>query len=173
MQIPSVCYPYIISAYTKYASLCNTIQRFVGRLTVAYETLFTPRIYVFYKGYLQPVPYKHNADKDTCHLFYDVDRSLFYTGNNWSGKNRALPILSMEVRDMSNNLMYDLTDFVNDLRFVQTQDEATPSLSSIIMIWATLNDIYFDPSFHRLQYIDCLGNTIETNFTDLKELVRH
>jgi hypothetical protein len=170
----SIFYSYIITGYTYYMSVYSTTEQVIGRLTVAYNTLFVPRIYVFYKGYLQPVPYKHNTPKESCQLFYNVDTSLFYSDNNWDGKRQVLPILSMEIRDMSNNLVYDLTNFIEGLRFVASDGGGTvPSFSSIVMLWATLNDMYFDPVSHKIQYIDTMGDTHESTFTNTIELVRN
>jgi len=165
-----VFYPYIIMLYTLYTRVYNFLSHLLEKLNLSYEVFNNPRIFVFYKGYLQPVPYKHNMSQEGYHLFYNVDRSLFNSDNDWNKNTENLPILSLEIRDVSNNLIYDLTNFIESMRFIKTNKGGIPSFSSIVMIWATLNNMYFDPTRYKLQYIDTFGNTHETTFANTKEL---
>jgi hypothetical protein len=164
-----VLYSYIIMGYTLSARVSKSISYFYERLKLSYEVFNNPRIFVFYKGYLQPVPY-NNRNNEASQLFYDVDKSLFYPSNTFGGKLQSIPILSLEIRDMSNNLIYDLTNFIESMQFIQTEMGAKPSFASIIMIWATLNHMYFNPMNHKLQYIDGLGDTHDASFTDTESL---
>ena len=167
MVIPSIFYPFLISSYTLYASTAKNISYFLDKATFAYSTFFTPKVYVFCKGYLQPILYKDTMNKNQCSLYYNVDKGLFYPTNmlitNNTVKYHTLPILSMEIINADDNVVYDLTNFIEDIRYIDIPDLATPTTQSIVMIWATLNNNYPDPTTHRIRYIDMSGDDYIVN----------
>jgi hypothetical protein len=130
------------------------------------ESLFTPVLYGFYYGYEQPIPYRLT---NTCkpYLFYDTERKIFFTDCNSIDTTYSLPLLSMEINDINNTLMYDLTNFIEDIRF---SGSTAPSISSIVMLWSTLNTTYLNPKLHVVRYIDTTGDMRECTFFNDIEL---
>lgn len=173
MFIPSVFYPFLISAYTLYASTSKNISNFIEKVKFGYETAFSPRIYAFCKGYTQPVLVTQSINIDQCELFYDVGQSLFYSNLVLSThicKPYSLPILSIELIDVNGEVVYDLTNYIENMKFIDISRR--PSISSIVMIWATLTNNFLDPSAHKIRYIDMSGDECIVSFSDSTELQR-
>ena len=169
MCIPSVFYPFLISAYTLYASTTKTISKFIGNVKFGYESAFSPRIYAFCKGYMQPVLFTRSVNVDQCELFYDVGQSLFYS-KHVDSKHYSLPILSIEIIHTTGEVLYDLTNFIENMKFIDISRR--PSIGSVVMIWATLTNNFLDPSAHKVRYIDMSGDECNVALTDSVELQR-
>ena len=159
MYIPSILYPFIIPAITLYLSTTKCLTRVYNKVNVAYEYIITPTIYVFMKGYTQPLLYKSNINETRCVLYYNADKMLFYPyvllSNN---KNYSFPYLSVEIIDNDNITIHDLTDFVGAIRYVKLSNTEIPSLSSIVMMWLTLTNNFPNPETYSVRYIDDSGD---------------
>jgi hypothetical protein len=167
MFIPSVFYPFLIKSYTLYTQLTNKFVDCIGKLSLAYDAIYGQTIYAFYDGYLQPVLYKplNKGAKPT--LFYDADYMLFYPNavqDPMNHRHSSLPILSLEIIDSNENVAHDLTDFIEKIRYIGYDGCSKPTLSSIVMIWATISNNFPDPLKHRVRYIDSSGDMFEKGF---------
>jgi hypothetical protein len=121
------------------------------------------------KGYTQPILYKSNMNETRCVLYYNADKMLFYPYVLLSdNKNYSFPYLSLEVIDDDNNTVYDLTDFIEKVRYIKLSNTETPSLSSIILMWLTLTGKFPNPEKHSIRYIDDSG---DEHTTPLKEML--
>ena len=169
MCIPSVFYPFLISTYTLYASTTKSISKFIEKLKFGYGTAFGPRIYAFCKGYTQPVLVTCSLNIDQCELFYNVDESLFYS-KRLGSKPYSLPILSIELIDLNGEVVYDLTNFIENMKFIDVSRR--PSVGSVVMIWATLTNNFLNPETHKVRYIDMSGDECIVALTDSVELQR-
>ena len=163
MFIPSLFYPFIVSAFTLYSSITNNVCKFIEKGYTAYQIAFSPRIYLFCKGYLQPILYNNRIPGHQHRLLYDADRSLFYTEIYANYKKYSLPILSIEIIH-EENVVADLTNFIEEIRFVNAG--STPSITDIVMLWATLTNNYVNPKKHTVRYIDAIGDSFETGLID-------
>jgi hypothetical protein len=151
-----------------YSYVCKSVSSLFTKVNKIYEYICTPVLYGFYHGYDQPVPYRvTNVSKP--YLFYDTERKIFFSDYNTIDTIYSLPLLSIEILDINNSILYDLTNFIEDIRFAGT---TAPSISSIIMVWSTLNSIYLNPKFHEVRYIDAMGDIHESDFFNCTELKR-
>lgn len=158
----------LIKAVSLYSLLSRTVSSLFTKFNTFFENVCTPVLYGFYEGYDLPVPYKvTNTSKP--YLFYNVERKFFFSDYNALDATYSLPLLSMEIRDMNNNLIHDLTNFIEDIHFAGT---TRLSISSIIMIWSTLNSIYLNPKLHLVRYIDTMGDMHESSFSNYIELTK-
>jgi len=139
------------------------VSKFLEKGYSAYHIAFSPRIYLFCKGYSQPVLYNGNIPVHQHRLAYDADRSLFYTDIYANYKKYSLPILSIEIIH-EENVVADLTNFIEEMRFVNAG--STPSITDIVMLWATLTNNYINPKKHTVRYIDAIGDSFETGLSD-------
>ena len=175
MVIPSIFYPFLIKSYTLYTKINNEVNKIIDKIYIAYDSFFTHNIYAFYRGYFQPVLYKGDNSKAIPTLFFDTDTMLFYPSIAQHDKTKqkySLPILSLEIIDLSDNVIYDLTDFIEQIRYIDYNAGAKPSLSSIVMIWATITNTFPDTLNHRVRYIDSVGDVYEKWLTDTAELAK-
>jgi hypothetical protein len=163
MFIPSLFYPFILSAFTVYSTITGNMNKFLEKAYTAYQIAFAPKVYVFCKGYSQPVLYNNMIPLCQQHLFYDTDKSLFYTQLYSDYKKYSLPILSIEIIH-NDNVVADLTNFIEEMRFVNVG--STPSITNIIMLWATVTNNYLNPETHRVRYIDAVGDSFEYGLTE-------
>ena len=159
MYIPSVLYPFIIPVITLYLSTTKCLTRVYNKVNDAYEYIVTPTVYVFMKGYTQPLLYKSNMNTTRSALYYNADKMLFYPylslANN---KNYSFPYLSVEIVDSDNDTIHDLTDFIGNIKHVKLSNTETPSLSSIVMMLLTLTAKFPNPEIHSVRYIDDSGD---------------
>lgn len=163
MFIPSLFYPFILSAFRLYSSIADNMGIFLEKTYTAYQFTFAPKIYVFCKGYSQPVLYNNMIPLCQRQLFYEVEKSLFYTQIYRDYKKYSLPILSIEIIH-NDNIVADLTNFIEEMRFVDAGE--TPTITDIVMLWATLNNKYLNPETHRVRYIDAAGDSFEYGLTE-------
>jgi hypothetical protein len=169
MCIPSVFYPFLIKALNFYTSTTKNISKFIEKVKFGYETAFIPRVYAFCKGYAQPVLVTRSTNMGQCELFYDVNQSLFYS-KRLGSKPYSLPILSIEIIDTNGETVYDLTNYIENMKFIDVSRR--PSIAAVVMIWATLTNNFLDPEVHKVRYIDMSGDECIVSFSDSYELQR-
>jgi hypothetical protein len=103
-----------------------------------------------------------------CVLYYNADKMLFYPYLLLSdNKNYSFPYLSLEIIDDDDNTIHDLTDFIENIRYIKLSNTETPSLSSIIMMWLTLTDNFPNPERHSIRYIDDSGDEFTKSLKEM------
>ena len=155
----------LIKSVSLLSFVCKTISSLFTKINNLYEYSFTPVIYGFYHGYDQPIPYRV-ANVSKPYIFYNTERKFFFSDYDSMDITHSLPLLSIEIYDTNNNFMYDLTNFIEDIRFAGT---TPPSIFLIIMIWSTLNTIYLNPKLHMVRYIYTMGDMHESSFFNKNE----
>jgi hypothetical protein len=104
-----------------------------------------PNLYIFYQGH--DYPYKATDYKMTgpgvpsVEWFYDSSSKVFSTPSG-SSSPRRFPWLSAEIKHVDLTL-YDITDFVDSLRYYNTE-EVAPSAERIIAVWSLESGIVLD-----------------------------
>jgi hypothetical protein len=149
----------------------ETSNRILKRLSNAFDTLFSPRYFIFFEGTHTPhmfhITNPRASGSAAPNLMYNADTHLFFP---WSLgytfeelqqlKHRTTGVLSIELVDKDTNLVhYDLTDFVESVRYVEADDAGEPSIWHIISAWTISSGIV--PCQERLlaRYVDSSGET--------------
>lgn len=171
----------------------NSVVAFFDRLAKAYTAVFRPNYYIFFEGATMPHSfYTTNywaTGSAAPELMYCADKKVFFP---WIPRNpaipsqgvnfddvlvaerfKSLPYLSMEIVDNEGRAIYDLTDFLETLRYVALDGFAVPSLGHILAAWSLSSAIVPDPVRFTVRYIDVDGNIFpadeETSAEESKE----
>lgn len=155
-------------------SLLDLWQRFVK----GYTAVFRPNYYLFFEGSSAAYPYysvNHWATGSAApDLMYCADKKLFFP---WIPRNpdvpaegmdfsdvfveeryRPLAVLSLEVVDAEGRVAYDLTDFIETVRYVALDGFKAPALEHVLAAWTLSSGIVPDATRFTLRYIDSDGN---------------
>jgi hypothetical protein len=167
-----------LSLYSFAESSVKILLDFFHRLAKAYSIVFRPNYYLFFEGSSQAFPFysvNHWATGSAApELMYCPDKKLFFP---WIPRNpeapgegmdfsdvfvqdryRPLNILSVEVIDAEGRVAYDLTDFIESVRYVALDGFTVPSLTHILSAWTLSSGIVPDSTRFTLRYIDSDGN---------------
>lgn len=118
--------------------------------------------WIFLPGHSVPLPASLISNHPTYEWKYDKhNNKLVYNTNN--------PITSYTLSVLSAKLLikqhdrvqeYDLDPFLETFH-VYTDEEHTPPLKMMIMVWCARNKIWFPATYGMsIEYIDHLGNTL-------------
>lgn len=143
------------------------------RVVAAWEALTQPADFVFFEGSVIPHPLRNTAYYATGsappELIYCADTKTFYPFiphtpvgaiKTTTSHRLACPtILSIELVDGENRVAYDLTDFLEGVRFAEVEGFPAPSLYHYLSAWSISSHII--PDYNRLgvRYIDVNGDT--------------
>jgi hypothetical protein len=153
-----------------------------NRLSVTVETLFLPRCYFFLKDSVYPYEFMLGSSWSkgaaTPYLMYSADNRVFFPllpnksfSDMMTYPKSPIPILSLELIKNDGTPMYDLTDFIEPMRFIFINDnEAVPTLGHIISAWQLHKRVVLDSSTVQAQYIDGSGNVIKDDIRSEKSL---
>ncbi len=151
-------------------------KRFFRRISNAFDALFSPTYFLFYEGSYQPYVYHlmNPLASGSAHpvLMYNADTQLFFPwvdGYSFkelqSDPTSCLPILSLEIVDRKNGkAYYDLTDFVEKVRFVHVANSTDPTVWHVISAWSLSSGIVPCHDSYTVRWIDGNGKTIEVPF---------
>ena len=161
----------------------SSLKVYLRRVYSVIEQLTRPNIYVFLENYPQPFPARflslENSHTAVPELLYDADTNIFFPYNtDFSYKNlieeykpERLPILSIEILDKDSTVIFDLTDFIDKIRYVNVSGVDAPELSEIISAWSIESYIILNKTKYIVRYISNDGEMCEVPLNALDELV--
>ena len=163
----------------------QTGESWWNKLNDIITELTQPKIYGFFNGTLYPyllqMTQLYATGSAKLQLVFCMnDRTFFpYQENDNfaierpSGKPSSLPILSLEVMDVSGaKVFYDLTDFVETLRCHHIKGLPVPSVAHIINVWQMFSRIVIDTDRFKARYINNNGDTVNVALTDSTPLIK-
>jgi hypothetical protein len=164
-----------IISLTGLAIVCNEfVSAFMTRIYRSGKLLFGSNIYYFFDAYPVPFPAHslHLNDKHSAKpvISYDVDNYLFYPYlcDLMGKKYNKLPILSLEILDSGGEVAYDLTNYIEKIRFVSNDDGIIPTISEIVICWVMTSGIVIDFKKYTIRFINDDGD-INTGRLDFVE----
>jgi hypothetical protein len=154
-----------VISLTGLALVCNEfINAFIIRIYRSGQLLFGSNIYYFFDAYPIPFP-AHNLRLDDKHsakpiITYDVDKNLFYPYmcNVAEKKYNKLPILSLEILDSGGEVAYDLTNYIEKIRYISNDDGVIPTISEIVVCWTMTSGIVVDFKKYTIRFINDDGD---------------
>jgi len=180
--IPAWALSWILYGVSWYESAVETSTYIFDKSVYLFDILFSPRFFVFFKGYVQPLEFRLTqlfaTGQAQPSIMYDSENCLFFeykSGTPFSEscdpslKRRTLPILSLEIIDSSKSAHYDLSEYIEKLKYIGDIDL---SLSQVVMAWSTSSSILPDPERFSLRYINMDGDSFETGLFDNKSLTK-
>jgi hypothetical protein len=180
--IPAWALSWILYGVLCYESAVETSTYIFDKSVYLFDILFSPRFFVFFKGYVQPLEFRLTqlfaTGQARAILMYDSENCLFFEYKNGtpfsescdpSLKRHTLPILSLEIIDSSKTAHYDLSDYIEKLKYIGDLDL---TLSQVLMAWSTASSILPDPERFSLRYINMDGDSFETDLFDSKSLTK-
>jgi len=176
-NIPAWALSWILLAYTMYDTARVNTTFFMERFMLAFDTLLTPVVYVFFEGYSIPIAYQMTQTYPTgsakALMLYNSELYTFMPCDNdrsiqsiMQETKAKLPYLSLEIVNMDDRVHYDLTEFIESIRFIDVEGFSTPSLFSVVMAWSLSSRILPDLKAFTLRSIDISGETNEYSFDD-------
>ena len=154
---------YIFRLINISSACCTRLKRFKNKLNASYNLLLNENIYTFLNNSVYP--YDNNYKIDSPALIYNMDKNLFYNSSSLLqldlGTVVPIPILSLEIVDKNDKTLYDLTDFIESMRYIKLSDSYTsPSIGHIISVWQLHSKIILDTNNVCVIYINNSGNTV-------------
>ena len=166
--------------------LCSRYKKqfdfFLQRLYDAILYAMSPRFYVFFDEYSIPFP-AHSVNLDATlsakpNLVYNVEMSVFFpylpnvsfADMLTKYKSNTLPILSLEIIDKNGTAVRDLTEFIENIRYIYVENHFAPTVSDIIAAWSVSNAIPIDRTLFRVRYITLEGDEVDSSLMDASEL---
>jgi hypothetical protein len=145
------------------------------RLKRAFYTVARPNYFIFFEGSATPHRFYEThywaTGSASPELLYCSDTKTFFP---WIPRHsadpkfdilsikelyRPLPILSLEIVDSKDHVVYDLTDFVEDLRHVTVAGFTSPSLFHILSAWTLSSAVVPNLTNHSIRYVDSNGDS--------------
>lgn len=181
MCIRAWMYPILASWFNVYDNAKTNTIVFMEKFSIALTSIFTPERYVFYTGYNNPVLFTkaYTAGSARPYIVYDVEHTAFFpydfVFSSYESVCRDttikyLPILSLEIVDANDNVLYDLTDFVINIRYAVMENRTTPTFSNIAMIWSNMKHIYPDKNETMFRYINMDGETMKVAIDSISSI---
>lgn len=139
------------------------INAFMTRIYQSVSVLFSTNVYYFFEGYACPFP-AHSLQIDNPHsakpvYVYSVDSYTFfpYTCDFKNIKLSKLPMLSMEIVDSDGNVTYDLTNFIEKIRYISVM----PTMLETLLCWTIHSGIVINTKEYSIRYINDDGDIIQ------------
>ena len=135
---------------------------------------YNSNIIVFYKN--NPTPYLlsyiNQSDNPVFVWKYNRKHNMFYSYNSSIHDYKHLPILSASILGDDSKVLYNLDDFINNLK-INASNCNYPSIQQIIEVWSFSSGVVLDRSKqYTLEYMDTHVNVYSKNiFTDDFEFV--
>ena len=173
MGIPALLAQVTLTLCNKFFSFYDVLIFWWNRLSVTVETFFLPRCYFFLKDSVYPYEFilgsSWSNGAATPYLMYSADNRVFFPllpnksfSDMMTYPKMPIPILSLELLKSDGTVMYDLTDFIEPMRYVE-DGEALPTLGHIIAVWQLHKRVVLDPNTVNARYIDGSGNVVDDN----------
>jgi len=126
----------------------ESLLGFLGRTVNAAKTIVGPQLYYCFYGYPIPLSIIYFDSTSYCSAryewIYDAVSKYFYCpeeGVIRKGKRGStLPILGMEILD-DEKVVYDLTEFIEDIRIFHRNNETAPSIAHLLGAWSLSSGI--------------------------------
>lgn len=167
----------LTSIALKFISMLSTLNKSgeivkscVSRVKAALHVLFGSRVYVFFNNYSSPFP-AHLVLSSSVYsakpcVMYNADTHCFYLEDT-TGISKRLPILSLEIIHSDSEVAFDLTDYVETVRYY---DNSLPTISELVMGWSLDSCIVLDADKYKVRYITQTCDTVTTFITDKESL---
>jgi len=125
---------------------------------------FSPNTYLFFRDIDSPFhmsSVRLNQPGSAYPIWVYSPDTLTFTEWPLTGEGSVnnLPMLSMEITD--EDVIYDLTDFVNEVKLVTITGNNSPSISQILNAWTLSSNIVLDTKL-RVNIITIEGETLNT-----------
>ena len=163
-----------------YIKCCSRLTRIKESLHTAINTLTSDDIYMFLNNSVFPHDFKqYTKISIKCALMYNMSKNLFYPYNYYIvdndicniGLRSPIPILSLQIIDKHGEMMHDLTDFIESMRYIKLSPiHQSPSIGHIISVWQISSRIILDESEVSAEYINRSGDSIKTTIRNLTDL---
>ena len=166
---------WLINAYSK----CSTrVKRLKETFNNVLNTLVFDDICIFLKDSVFPHEYKRytriSAKPD---LMYNMHTNTFYPyilsngGLSEIGTKVPIPVLSLEIIDKTGNVLYDLTEFIESMRYIKISPSySTPTIGHIISAWQFVSRIILDSNEVSVKYMNTNGDEVKTDIRNLLDI---
>ena len=162
----------------------RTIGRFYTKCDHMFTLAFSPAYYIFFEGYWTPYVYSRTNPWASASaaptMLYNYDTNVFfpYTVYNSMFDNhlmsiaKAMPILSLDIIDAEDKVRYDLTDFIETMRYIQYDNSELPTLAQIVAVWSLSSHIVLDSNRFSIRYINQYGDTLFAALDDMTDITQ-
>lgn len=167
----------LINLYTR---CCSRLNRINDSLYTAINIVVSDDVYLFLKDSTFPHDFKrYNEINVKPALLYNMTTNTFYPSSHFLSVNELfrigtklpIPILSLEIIDKNKNTLYDLTDFIEPMRYVKlTYMYATPTIGHIVSVWQLAFKVILDESEVSVKYMNRDGDELITDIRNLNSL---
>ena len=143
---------WLLGVFNTLNSVFESMLGFVSRLVNAAKTVIGPQLYYCFYGYPIPLPilyFEASASSSAQYEWiYDAVSKYFFVPEEGvaaaKGKRGVtLPILSLEIVE-GDDVLYDLTDFVEGVRVFHGAEAAVPSVAHLLGAWSLSSGIVLD-----------------------------
>ena len=167
-----------------YDSTRNMIGRFYTKCDQLFTIAFSPAYYIFFEGYWTPYLYSRTNPWASASaaptMLYNYDTNVFfpYTVYNSMFDNhlmsiaKPIPILSLDIIDSAEKVRYDLTDFIETMRYIQYDNSQLPTLAQIVAAWSLSSHIVLDSSRFSIRYINQYGDALNALLDDANDITQ-
>lgn len=166
------CLLFFLSLYNSLDTIFTQCNNFVGKLYMGIRDAFTEKLYYLLENVTIPLPVKSiNISASSSAVpdwYYSLDKKQFI---QWKFSTPIsvllsyynayyLPILSMEILE-EDSVIYDLTDFIGDIKVHTSGAVVFPSIAHILGAWSLSSGIILDATREfNVRIIDIDGNTV-------------
>jgi hypothetical protein len=141
-----------------------------------------PTYYVFYEGYYTPYLYSKTnpwaSGSANASIMYNYDTNTFFPyslttrmlDTYMMPSARTLPVLSLEIITSDDTVQYDLTDYIETMKYIQSDNSPVPTIAQIVATWSLVSHIVLDSKRFSVRYINDYGDTVLTGLDDMSDL---
>jgi hypothetical protein len=153
------------------SSILRTLYGYIERVKSAANFMYSDQEYMFVRDSVFPYDLRTYKSQEgiSSSLIYNVNKRVFYSGAAaLTKKTSSLPILSLEIINKTDTVLYDITDFIESVRSVSSLSE-TLCIGHIISVWQLSSGTILDNNEVSVRYINMNG---DTNTVDIRSLVK-
>jgi hypothetical protein len=154
----------------------------VVKLEEIVQIACSPTYYVFYEGYYTPYLYSKTnpwaSGSANASIMYNYDTNTFFPyslttrmlDTYMMPSARTLPVLSLEIITSDDTVQYDLTDYIETMKYIQSDNSPVPTIAQIVATWSLVSHIVLDSKRFSVRYINDYGDTVLTGLDDMSDL---
>lgn len=153
------------------SSLLQKVYDCIERVKSVANLMYSDQEYMFVRDSVFPYDLRTYKSQEgiSSSLIYNLNKRVFYSGaTSLTKKTTSLPILSLEIINKTDTVLYDITDFIESVRTVSSLSE-TICIGHIISVWQLSSRTILDNSEVSVRYINMNG---DTNTVDIRSLVK-
>jgi hypothetical protein len=153
------------------SSMLHKVYEYIERIKSATNLVYSEKEYMFVRGSVFPYDLHTYKSQNgiSSSLIYNINKRVFYSSAApLTKKTVSLPILSLEIIDKTDTTLYDISDFIESVRSVNSLSE-TICIGHIISIWQLSSGTILDGSDISVRYINMNG---DMHTTDIRSLVK-